>query len=105
MKELPKMYQNKINKSINSIQKIYSSMDRNSTNSSDDKVDSKYSSISVDKKIDNIFNAPDYVYKADITIVTDTEKIRKRIVARNNNNVITIDNEYIPIAIIRDIYK
>lgn len=80
-------------------------MDRNSTNSSDDKVDSKYSSISVDKKIDNIFNAPDYVYKADVTIVTDTEKIRKRIVARNNNNVITIDNEYIPIAIIRDIYK
>lgn len=106
MKELPKMYQNKINKSINSIQKVYSSMDRsNSSNDSYEKLDGKYSSISVDKKIDNIFNAPDYVYKADVTIVTDTEKIRKRIVARNNNNVITIDNEYIPIAIIRDIYK
>jgi hypothetical protein len=29
----------------------------------------------------------------------------KRIVARNKNNLITIDNEFIPINIIRDIYK
>ena len=45
-----------------------------------------------------------YVYKADVTIVTDTETMKKRIIARNRNNIITIDNEYIPIENIKDIY-
>ena len=101
MKELPKMYQNKINKKINNIQKAYNSYDdRNITDKT-----KKYSSISVEKKIDNIFSSYDYVYKADVIIETDSETLRKRIVARDKNNVITIDNEYIPISIIRDIYK
>ena len=38
-------------------------------------------------------------------IVTDGDTLRRRIVARNRNNLITIDNEYIPISVIRDIYK
>ena len=100
-KELPKMYQTKINKPINSIQKVYSSIENKNYNKSDD----RYSGISIDKKIDNIFNAYDYVYKADVTIVTDNDIMKKRVVAKNKNNLITIDNEYIPINIIRDIYK
>lgn len=103
MKELPKMYQNKITKKIDSIQKVYSTFeDRNTNNYKETK---KYSNISIDKKINNIFTSSDYVYKADVTIVTDTDTIKRRIVARNNNNLITIDNEYIPISLIRDIYK
>lgn len=101
MKELPKMYQNKINKKIDSIQKIYNSFDDRATKTSN----IKYGNISIDKKIEDIFTSPEYVYKADVTIVTDKETIKKRIVARNKNNIITIDNEYIPISIIRDIYK
>lgn len=102
MKELPKMYQNKINKKIDSIQKVYSTFDESSRSTLSN---TKYSNISIDKKIDDIFKAPDYVYKADVTIVTDTDIIKRRIVARNKNNIITINNEYIPISIIRDIYK
>lgn len=102
-KELPRMYQNKINKSISNIQKVYSTIDHHNDDRNTNQT--KYSTVSIDRKIDCIFNAPDYVYKADVTIVTDTEMIKKRIVARNKNNVITIDNEYIPISIIRDIYK
>ena len=101
-KELPKMYQNKINKSINNIQKVYSSIDKNKK---EERTSVKYPNISINKKIDNIFSSYDYVYKADVTIVTDNDKLKKRIVARDNNNLITIDNEYIPISIIRDIYK
>lgn len=103
-KELPKMYQTKINKTVPSIQKVYSTIDQKREVNNQDRA-TKYSSISVEQKIDKIFSAPDYVYKADVTIVTDTETVKKRIVARNNNNIITINNEYIPIAIIRDIYK
>ena len=99
-KDLPKMYQNKINKPISSIQKVYSTI--NSTNTINEV---RYPNISIDKKISDIFNSNDYVYKADVTIITDNEELHKRIIARNNNNLITIDNEYIPINIIRDIYK
>lgn len=101
-KELPKMYQTKINKPINSIQKVYSSINNSNI---EDRSYNKYSDISIDKKIDNIFNSYDYVYKADVTIVTDEGTVSKRIVARNKNNLITIDNEFIPISVIRDIYK
>ena len=101
-KELPKMYQTKINKPINSIQKVYSSINNSNT---EDRSYNKYGDISIDKKIDNIFNSYDYVYKADVTIVTDEGTVSKRIVARNKNNLITIDNEFIPISVIRDIYK
>lgn len=108
-KELPKMYQTKINKTVPSIQKVYSTLD-NRTEVKEYREErnipsTRYSSISIEKKIDNIFNSPDYVYKADVTIITDTETIKRRVIARNRNNIITIDNEYIPISIIRDIYK
>lgn len=105
-KELPKMYQNKINKPVSSIQKIYSTIGKKNTEIETNWIkNTRYSNMSIDQKIDNIFNASDYVYKADVTIVTDTETIKKRVVARNKNNLITMDNEYIPISIIRDIYK
>ena len=103
-KELPKMYQTKINKTVPSIQKVYSTINMPNEDRTYDR-GTRYSSISIDKKIDSIFNSPDYVYKADVTIVTDTEELKRRIVARNRNNIITIDNEFIPISIIRDIYK
>ena len=103
-KELPKMYHTKINKPISSIQKIYTSINNKNDNSSDSN-NLKNWGISIDKKINNIFSSYDYVYKADVTIITDNDILKKRIIARNNNNLITIDNEYIPISIIRDIYK
>ena len=95
-KELPKMYHNKINKTVNSIQKVYSSMENHKNN---ELRQNKYSSISIDQKIEQIFKEKDFVYKADVEIITDTDTIKKRIVARNKNNLITIDNEYIPISI------
>lgn len=102
-KDLPKMYQNRIDKPICNIQKVYNSM-----NCNDDIILNKghqFSNQSINKKIDDIFNSYDYVYKADVVIVTDNDVLHKRIVARDNSNLITIDNEFIPIAIIRDIYK
>ena len=108
-KELPKMYQTKITKTVPSIQKVFSTINNNTNSNNNTRTiinsSNRYSSISIDKKIDNIFNSNDYVYKADVTIITDNETLNKRLIARNRNNLITIDNEYIPISIIRDIYK
>ena len=58
----------------------------------------------VEQKIYNIFNSPNYIYKIDVTIVTDKGKTNKRIVGKTKTNLITMDNEYIPINTIRDIY-
>lgn len=107
------MYKNKINKCLNNCQVVYSSIDNNSNFSRniDDRVEEiemseiKYDNVSIDKKIDDIFNAKDYVYKANVVIVTDSGSMNKTIVARNRNNLITMESEYIPISIIRDIYK
>ena len=101
MKEVPKMYHTKINKPTDNTQKVYSTINHQEK----ERNSSIYPNISIDKKIDNIFNAKDFVYKSDVTIVTDNDTIKKRIIARNKNNIITIDNEYIPISDIKDIYK
>ena len=102
MSELPKLYHTKINKSKNNLQKIYSTIDNNQEEVTRDK---KYSNIPIEQKINNIFNDKEFVYKADVTIITDNDILKKRIVARNKNNLITMESEYIPISIIRDIYK
>ncbi len=99
-KELPKMYQNKINKEIPNIQKIYTTM----YNKKEEKravVNDKYT---IEKKIYNIFKSPNYIYKIDVIIETADGTFNKRIVGKSKNNLITIDNEYIPIDKIRDIY-
>ena len=98
MKELPKMYHNTIDKDINNNEKMYSTMYNN-----DRKISNK-NNYTVEQKIYNIFNSPNYIYKIDVTIVTDKGKTNKRIVGKTKTNLITMDNEYIPINTIRDIY-
>lgn len=98
-KELPKMYRCSINKEINNIQNIYSSF-----NSEENIRNINKNSIDIENKINSIFNSPNFVYKADVTIVLENKVIKKRIIAKKNNNLITIDNELIPIKLIKDIY-
>lgn len=102
-KEIPKMYQNNTKKKFNNTQKVYSTMYEESSNITKKKKESKYN-YTIEQKINNIFKSPTYVYKIDVIIKTNEETLEKRIVGRNKNNLITIDNEYIPIDKIRDIY-
>ena len=112
MKELPKMYRNKIEKELSNNERIFSTMYNKehksieieeNTNIISQKKDKK-NNYTVEQKIANIFNSPNYIYKIDVTIVTDKETLHKRIVGKTKTNLITIDNEYIPIITIRDIY-
>lgn len=105
-RQLPKMYKNPISKKIDNVQKIYSSLNTNAEREkTNNYVKKEYSRFDIDKKIYNIFNSPDYVYKADVTIVTDKEVLTKRIIGKVKNQLITIDNEKIDIDTIKDIYK
>ena len=106
MKELPKAYHNKINKDITNNRKVFSTMyDKvlDIYKDTKEKIISK-KSYTVEQKIYDIFNSPNYIYKMDVTIVTDDGKCDKRIVGKTKTNLITFDGEYIPIDKIRDIY-
>ncbi len=100
MKELPKMYRSKIDKVISNNEKMFSTMMNNDIVVEDRK---SSSSLTVEQKIANIFNSPNYIYKIDVEIVTDRGTTKKRIVGKTSTNLITMDSEYIPINTIRDI--
>jgi len=113
MKELPKMYRNKINKEITNNERMFSTMYSSTKDVSFDNEErigltskniNKKNNLTVEQKIANIFNSPNYIYKIDVVIVTDNDKQVKRIVGKTKTNLITMDNEYIPINTIRDIY-
>lgn len=101
-KELPKMYHSSINKEINNVQNIYSTI--NKENNIDVRNNTKYNQYAIDNKINDIFNSPNFIYKADVNILTDNGLLNKRIIAKRNGYLITIDNEKIPINSIKDIY-
>lgn len=106
MKELPKMYHSGINKELHNNEKVYSTMyeDNIKGKSVSDTFVRKNNNLSIEKKIMNIFNSPNYIYKIDVIIKTDTSTLNKRIVGKTRTDLITMDNEYIPISTIRDIY-
>lgn len=58
----------------------------------------------VNRKIKDIFNSPNYVYKANVSIIMqDGENIKKTIIGRTNNSLITIDDELIDVSKISQI--
>ena len=100
-KDLPKMYHSSINKNIENVQNIFSSI-----NYRDNDIRSiSYNQFDIENKINNIFNSPNFIYKADVNILTDKGLIKKKIIGKRNGYLITIDNETIPINTIKDIYS
>ena len=53
---------------------------------------------SIERQINDIFHSPNYVYKADVSITyNDGETIKKTIIGRTNNSLITLDDELIDV--------
>lgn len=103
-KDLPSIFANKIDRKI----------ENNKTccvTHKDDKREAEeikeYKGIRIGKnindKINDIFNSPKYVYKADVIITTNDGEQIKKIVGKNGNNLITMENELINIDTINDI--
>lgn len=108
-KKLPKVYANKIDKDVKNNKRVYYS-------SFDEKKEDVRSATTVDinrpnldgktvpQKLYAIFHGPNYVYKADVTLRIKGRNINKKIIGYNAQNIITVDNDVIPIADIEDIY-
>lgn len=59
---------------------------------------------SINRQIKNIFNSPNYVYKANVSITMQNgENLKKTIIGRTNNSLITIDDELIDVSKISQI--
>lgn len=60
--------------------------------------------VDVKKQINNILNSNEFVYKADTRITLSTgEVIEKTIIGKNNNSLITMDDELIDVNSIKKI--
>ena len=97
MKDLPKVFRNNIDKKFNNNSSVYYSS-RNS--SIDEEVKDNRTVL---QKINEIFSSPNYVYKANVEIILKDKKVTKRIIGRNKNYIITMDNTLIPVNDIIDI--
>lgn len=52
----------------------------------------------INKDINKIFNSSEFIYKAEVLItLKNNERIKKTIIGKNNNSLITIDDELIDI--------
>lgn len=105
----PGIYKNKISKLKTGVQNEYyfkSSKDSETRSEEviDDNKEIKIDKMSLLRKIDNIFKRPDYVYQADVIIVyKNKENIRKKIIGKKDNYLITFEGEKIYFDEILDI--
>ena len=97
MKEKPKMYQNKVSKEFHNNKLVYTSFDKQNN-------DIRYGTGDIRKKINEIINSNTFIYSKLVHIIIGSEVITRKIIGVYNNSLITIDNEYIPIDNIYDIY-
>lgn len=99
MKKLPKIYQGEIKKKIINNKKIcYVENINNENNERSTEKDFK-------EVLNEIFSGIGYSYNIPLIIKTNNKEYITSLIAKTKNNVITIDNEVIPIAEIVSIKK
>ena len=97
-KKLPKVFANKIEKTINNNKNVDHVKDERKKDER-----KKLDDLTIIEKINQIFSSSRYVYKAEVIITLETGKVTKKIIGRNKNELITMDNEIIKIIDILDI--
>ena len=91
----PKVFRNTINKNIKNNKKVFYSKNKNEEEIIDNR--------NVIQKLNDIFSSPNYIYKANVKIKTKDDIITTRIIGRNKDYIITMDNKLISIKDIIDI--
>ena len=94
----PELYHNKEYKEFHNNREVFMSSDRENNSSIKNSND-------IRKKVNDIINSTYFIYQTMVNIVIGNEIIKKKIIGIRGNNVVTIDNEYIPLDNIKDIYK
>ncbi len=94
-RKLPNLYKGIIrNNPINQKQSIIDFNDKEEIQEKEDIVSDR----NINNQIKNIFSSPEFVYKADVVITTTQGNIlKKTIIGRTNNSLITMDDELIDV--------
>ena len=96
MKDLPRVTPGKIKDNLHNTQDIFYGSDRKAES---------HDSLSVIKKIKDIFASSHHVYKSKVDITLKDKVVEKTIVGKTSTDLITIDGELIKIIDILDIKK
>ena len=99
---LPKVFQNNNIKTDNIIQNVFYSEKDSEFISLDNKEPIKDKYI-IEKKINDLFNSTNYVYKLNVILKTLNDEIKTTVIGRTQKYLITIDNKKIDISSILDI--
>lgn len=104
-KKLPGVFVNKIDKKLTNNKTVY-------YGGADEKVEKKVEEkkvhlgnepLNIKQKLNQVFKSVNYIYKIDVMITLKDKTVTKKIIGYNDRDVITFDNELIPIADILDI--
>ena len=96
MKDLPRVFANRIDENINKSQNLFYGSNRSIP---------KEKNINIDKKINDIFSDIHHVYKSKVRINTNNDTLEKTVVGKTKTSLITIEGDLIPINSILDIEK
>lgn len=94
MKKLPKIYQNEITKKINNNKTV--------CYLKEEPLDHYTGIPTILEKIDQVFSGYGYSYNIPVTIKTTTNTYNTSLIAKTEKNIITLDNDIIPISEIID---
>ena len=100
MKKLPKIYQAEFNKNITNNKKVCYLKEE-----TENDISNRTNNVSIITKIDEIFSGLGYSYNIPLIIKTKDQKYETSLIAKTNNNVVTLENEIIPISEIIDIQQ
>jgi hypothetical protein len=104
-KKLPRVFANTINKKIENNKNVFYG-GREEHKKKEEVKETKISfsdKLNIKQKLVEIFKSDYYVYKINVEITLKDRKITKRIIGYNDKDIITMENELIPIHDIQDI--
>ncbi len=104
-KRLPNVFANRNTGVIRNNKEMYYSKEANGGRVEDNLSNPNIRLIMIRKKINDLFNSDNFVYKARAIITTSEGDKEYTLIARNNDSLLTIDNISIPISEILDIRK
>ena len=98
-RKLPEVFANPFNKIINNTQEIFYG------NSNEKQLSRGLSMNEIIKKINNIFNSPNHVFKSVVLITTKDGKKEEILIGKTSNSILTINGKSIRLSEIIDIEK
>lgn len=104
-KKLPNVFANKNVGMINNNKETYYSGENQIKNMTSDETNKSIKTIIIRKKINDLFNSENFVYKVNVVITTVDGDMECTLIAKSNDSLLTINNESIKISDIVDIKK